>query len=92
MIDDEELVRLRAAMNVCNHRLAAVLHERARLVRSIGELKRARGAPAVDEERERQMLAAVQRSAPAGGYSQAALGSIFAAVFAASREIAARGT
>ena len=91
MIDDEELVRLRAAMDVCNRRLAAVLHERARLVRTIGAHKRGRGAPAVDEQRERQMLAAVHGQAPADGYPQAALDAIFGAVFAVSRELAARG-
>lgn len=87
MDDDEELRRLRAAMDVCNRRLAAVLHERARLVRAIGAWKRARGAPPIDPVREAQMLAAVAAATPADGYPADALTKIFGAVFAASRDL-----
>lgn len=87
MDDEEDLRRMRAAMDVCNLRLAAVLHDRARLVRTIAAWKRARGVAPVDASREERMLADVVARAPADGYPPAALGAIFAAVFAASRDL-----
>lgn len=90
MPGDDELDRLRAAMDVCNRRLAAVLHERARLVRQIGACKQRRGLPAVDEGREAAMLASAGDHLPADGYPPALLRAILAAVFVASRELAAR--
>lgn len=92
MDDEEELRRLRAAMDVCNLRLATVLHERARLVRAIGAWKRARGVAAIDGPREERMLADVLARAPADGYPPAALGAIFTAVFAASRDLVSRSS
>lgn len=89
MPTDDELVRLRAAMDVCNRRLAAVLHDRARLVRQIGVWKRQHGLPAVDPSREAQMLAAAGAHAPTDGFPPGALQAILAAVFAASRDLAA---
>lgn len=89
MPTDDELDRLRAAMDVCNRRLATVLHERARLVRRIGVLKAARGLPAVDPTREAAMLAAACASVPDDGFSSAALQTILNAVFTASRRLAA---
>ena len=88
MHDDEELARLRARMDAINERLAAVLHERACLVRTIGAWKRAHGRDAIDEARETAMLAAVMRDRPDTGYSEAELRAIFTAVFAASRRLA----
>lgn len=90
MADDGELVRLRASMDVLNQRLAAILVERARLVREIGAWKRANGVPAVDEAREAAMLANVVRDAPADGFPTADLRTIWAAVFGASRRLAER--
>lgn len=89
MPSDDELDQLRAAMDVCNRRLAAVLHERARLVRHIGAWKRTHGLPAADPVREATMLAAATAGAPADGFPPAVLQVILAAVFAASRELAA---
>ncbi len=89
MQDEGELERIRAAIDVCNRRLAAVLHERARLVRRIGAVKSARGIAAVDAEREQRMLAAVLRDLPPDGFAPDALAAIFAAVFAASRGLVA---
>lgn len=89
MPTDDELVRLRAAMDVCNQRLAAVLHERARLVRQIGVWKQRHGLPAADPVREAQMLAAARAQVPVDGFPPAALQAILAAVFAASRDLAA---
>lgn len=89
MPSHDDLEQLRAAMDVCNLRLAAVLHERARLVRHIGASKRAAGLPAADPAREATMLATVAATAPADGFPPAALRTILLAVFAASRELAA---
>ncbi|MBX3462478.1 MAG: chorismate mutase [Planctomycetes bacterium] len=88
MEDHEQLARWRAAMDVCNLRLAAVLHERARLVHTIGAWKHARGLPAVDPAREAEMLARILAAAPADGCPAACLREVFAAVFAAGRQIA----
>ncbi|HEX5052354.1 MAG TPA: chorismate mutase [Planctomycetota bacterium] len=90
----DELERLRAAMDVCNLRLAAVLQERARLALAIGAWKRRRGLGAADPDREAAMLAQVVQVAPAGGFAAPALEAIFGAVFAESRRLvedAARG-
>ncbi|MBL8728788.1 MAG: chorismate mutase [Planctomycetes bacterium] len=84
----DELEQLRAAMDVCNARLAAVLHERARLARTIGAWKRARGRGLADPAREASMLAALPT--PAGGFDRAALQRIFALVFAESRALLQR--
>jgi len=88
MPSDDELDQLRAAMDVCNLRLAAVLHQRARLVRRIAAHKRARGLPIADGEREAAMLAALLAAPGAGGFPPAALEAIFTAVCAASRQVA----
>ncbi len=87
MHDDEELRQLRAAMDICNHRLAAVLHERARLVRGIGAWKRERGQPALDPRREAAMLAAVVTRLPADGFPADEMRAIFAVVLDASRRL-----
>lgn len=87
MHDDEELRQLRAAMDICNRRLAAVLHERARLVRRIGAHKRDRAHPALDPQREAAMFAALADHVPADGFPADDLHSIFAAVLAASRRL-----
>jgi chorismate mutase len=88
--DPAELAALRAAMDVCNQRLAAVLHERAALARRIGTWKAARGLPAADPAREAAMLRAVRGLSANAGFDADALERIFAAVFAESRALAAR--
>lgn len=88
MEDHEQLARWRAAMDVCNLRLAAVLHERARLVRTIGAWKHGRALPAVDPAREADMLARILAMAPPDGCPPDGLREVFAAVFAAGRRIA----
>ncbi len=87
MESDRELERLRAAMDVCNLRLLTVLQERARLVMTIGDWKRRHGMGAADPAREVAMLGKVLEQAVPGGFSAAALASIFGAVFAASRAL-----
>lgn len=82
-----ELDSLRAAMDVLNRRLVDVLHERARLCRRIGAVKRRAGQPAVDPNREGDMLASLLAVPAAGGFPEASLAAILQAVFAASREV-----
>jgi chorismate mutase len=84
---DQELAQLRLAMDVCNRRLAAVLHERDALARRIGDWKRAHGLAAVDPGREAAMLARLADLADPNGFSAAALQRLFAAVFAESRAL-----
>lgn len=88
---DQELDRLRAAMDVCNRRLAAVLHERASLARRIGAWKRQHGQPLADLAREATMLEQVRQLAGTPGFEAEALVRIFAVVLAESRAIVERG-
>jgi chorismate mutase len=84
----DELDHLRAAMDVCNQRLLAVLQERARLAMAIGRHKHARGQPLADPAREAAMLAALPTTT--SGLERAALVRVFAAVFAESRALLQR--
>lgn len=85
-----ELDALRAAMDVLNRRLVDVLHERARLCRRIGALKKEHGHAAADPTREQQMLAALLEPVAADGFAPTELEPILRAVFAASRAVVAR--
>ncbi|MEO6597988.1 MAG: chorismate mutase [Planctomycetota bacterium] len=87
MPEPDELLRLRAAMDVCNLRLAAVLQERAKLALAIGAWKRANGLAPTDPAREAAMLAAVVDEARQGPLAPSALESIFRTVFAESRRL-----
>jgi chorismate mutase len=87
---DDELRELRAAMDVCNRRLAGVLHERARLARTIGAWKRQRGMALADAWREAAMLVQVGELASTAGFDMHALQRIFAQVFAESRALVLR--
>ncbi|MGE3174866.1 MAG: chorismate mutase [Planctomycetota bacterium] len=86
----DELLRLRAEIDALNAELCQVLHRRARLCRAIARHKATTGLPAVDDARERAMLAALA-AAPADGFEPAALDRILRAVFAESRAIVERG-
>ena len=82
-----ELHFLRKAMDAINHKLVAVLHDRARLCRAIGIWKRSRGLPAVDEAREQTMLESLLAGVPEDGFSRDQLTTILQGVFAASRQV-----
>ncbi|MBM4061338.1 MAG: chorismate mutase [Planctomycetes bacterium] len=88
---NDELDNLRLAMDVLNRRLAAVLHERAALVRHIAAWKRRRGLTIADPDREAEMLGGVTATVDPAGFSVDSLRRIFAAVFAESRALADRG-
>lgn len=90
MANDDTLLTLRAAIDVCNHRIVAVLHERAALVREVAAWKRAHGIPVADPAREAAMLEDIGRLAAAEGFDAAALQRIFAVVFAESRALGER--
>jgi chorismate mutase len=87
----QELATLRLAIDEVNHRLAAVLHERAALAHRIGACKRRHGLPLADPTREAAMLAQVRTIAAASGFDADAIARIFATVFAESRAIVERG-
>ncbi|MFY9345506.1 MAG: chorismate mutase [Planctomycetota bacterium] len=84
---DPELARLRRRMDAINRRLVDALHARAQLCRAIGRWKSARGLPAIDRVRERQMLATLLRQLPRDGFARKDLVTIVSAVFAASRRL-----
>ena len=86
-MSEPELHHLRAAMDVVNQRLVAVLHDRARLCRAIGAWKHTHGTAPIDTPREQQMLAALLREPPADGFDIPALTTILREVFAASRTL-----
>ena len=90
MANDDELRRCREAMDVCNTRLAAVLHERASLARAIGKWKRQHGMALADPAREAAMLVRVTELANAAGFGAEALARIFTVVFAESRVVVER--
>lgn len=83
----DELTALRAAIDVCNTRLAAVLHERAALARAAAVWKQARGLPVADPAREAEMLARIGELGAPGGFDGPALRRIFAQVFAEARAL-----
>jgi chorismate mutase len=89
----DELSALRAAIDVCNTRLAAVLHERAALARAAAAWKQARGLPVADPAREAAMLARIGELggmgwlSGTGGFDVPALQRIFAVVFAETRAL-----
>jgi chorismate mutase len=80
------VVRLRKRMDRLNARLVAALQARARLALRIARTKERAGLPAPDPARERAMLAAVLRAAPAG-FARRDLARLVRAVFAASRRL-----
>ncbi len=90
-----ELDRLRAAVDVCNRRLCAVLQERAALAAAIGRCKAAHGLPALDPAREAAMLAAIGAGRPgaaeAGPLDDDALRRILTAVLVETRALVQRG-
>jgi chorismate mutase len=89
MSTDPEIARLRAAIDEVNDRLAAALHDRARLCRRIRDRKHELGLPAVDPAREVAMLRALLDQAPPDGLPAADLERVLAEVFVASRRLVA---
>ena len=89
MSTDPELTRLRAEMDGINQRLTDVLHERARLARQIGAVKRAAGMTVNDPGREQAMLIKMMRHVPEGGFSRDSLEVILLTVLQASRAVVA---
>lgn len=87
MPDPDELSDLRAEMDALNLTLRGVIQARARLACRIGALKRARGAPIYDPEREAQMLRALLIE-PEDGLAPERLAEILAEIIAACRDAA----
>lgn len=84
---DQELLRLRAAVDDCNRRLVALLQERAALAVAIGRCKAAAGLPALDPTREAEMLDALRGAAGPGPLDAVALQRVFAAVLTETRRL-----
>lgn len=78
-------------MDRLNARLATLLQTRARLATTIARAKAGLSLPAADPARERAMLRAVLRDAPAG-FPRDELERIFRAIFDASRRLVVRRT
>lgn len=84
---DEELHRLRAAVDDCNRRFVALLQERAALAAAIGRWKAANGHAALDPQREARMLAAIAAAPGDGPLDAAAVQRVFLAVLAETRRL-----
>ncbi|MCB9887155.1 MAG: chorismate mutase [Planctomycetes bacterium] len=84
---DQELHRLRAAVDDCNGRLVALLQERAGLAAAIGRWKAAHGQAALDPAREAQMLEAIAAAAGDGPLDGPALQRVLTAVLAETRRL-----
>lgn len=86
MSGDDELARLRAAVDQVDARLVELLHERARLAQALGSWKRARGLPALDPTREGVVVSRAGAAARPP-LDRAALERVFAAILAESRRV-----
>ena len=89
MSNAPELDHLRAAMDGVTRQLTDILHERARLARQIGAVKRAAGLNVSDPEREQAMLVEMLRDPPADGFRKESLQTILETVLAESRAVVA---
>ncbi len=89
MQPDEELHRLRAAVDDCNRRLVTLLQERAAAAVAIGRWKAAHGRAALDPAREAQMLAAIAGAPGDGPLDAAALQRVFEALLVETRRLVA---
>ena len=77
---------LRAKIDEIDHRLVALLNERAEIAREIGRLKSQMGHTIIDPAREQAVLDRVA-AANRGPLSQEALQSIYTAIISASRAL-----
>ena len=83
---ESELERLRDRIDTVDRALLDQLNERARLVRAVGELKRAAGAPVYEASRERSILAGLT-AANAGPFPDAGLAPVFREIISATRSL-----
>jgi chorismate mutase/prephenate dehydratase len=79
-----ELVRARERIDAIDRQLLSLLFERARIVLQIGEVKRSRGLPVHNPERERQVVAGLT-AGPPGPLPPASIERIWQQIFAEMR-------
>jgi 3-deoxy-7-phosphoheptulonate synthase/chorismate mutase len=84
--EEQALLQYRQQLDQLNLQLLRLLEERGRLAQQVLQLKRARGLPKHDPERERAMLARICAQA-SGPYTPEQLLRIFEGIFAVSREL-----
>ena len=81
-----ELARLRDQIDAVDRALLDQLNERAKLVRAVGDLKRAAGVPIYEASRERRILTGLAE-ANAGPFPDAGLAPVFREIISATRSL-----
>jgi chorismate mutase len=83
------LAELRGDIQQVDARLVALIAERARLARAVGEAKRRLALPLVDEAREQAVLRHATELARASGLDAAAVADVFRRLIQMSRDVQA---
>ncbi len=83
---ERELARLRDQIDAVDRALLDQLNARARLVRAVGELKRAAGAPVYEASRESGIVASLA-GANDGPFPDAGLAPVFREIISATRSL-----
>ena len=83
---ERELARLRDQIDAVDRALLDQLNDRAKLVRAVGDLKRAAGAPIYEASRERRILTGLAE-ANAGPFPDAGLAPVFREIISATRSL-----
>ncbi|HEU4429735.1 MAG TPA: prephenate dehydratase [Myxococcota bacterium] len=86
---DEELARLRSAIDAVDRSILTELNKRAELVKQVGELKREGRATVYRAARERDLVDALTRS-NVGAFPTSGLRSVFREIISATRSLEAR--
>lgn len=87
--EDEELERLRAAIDAIDGRILAALNERAERVREVGALKRRHGRAVYRSGRERDLIRKLEAS-NAGPFPNAGLAPVYTEIISATRSLEGR--
>jgi chorismate mutase/prephenate dehydratase len=83
---DDDLARLRGAIDAVDRTLLAQLNERARLVEAVGRLKRSTGARVYEPSRERRIVEALAEQNP-GPFPDAGIAPVFREIISATRSL-----
>lgn len=83
--DETSLDELRREIQRVDAKIVDLLAERMKIVRAIGELKRARGLAVVDPAREAAVVGQVAQQARAAGLPEDAVRELFWRIMALSR-------
>jgi chorismate mutase/prephenate dehydratase len=85
-LPNEELERLRAAIDGVDRDLLAQLNRRAELVEAVGRLKRGSGTSVYEPSRERRIVEGLAAQNP-GPFPNAGLGPVFREIISATRSL-----